>query len=48
MCPVGRNLSFAAKGCAMLQQKYKLLHEKIFYFHEYLLFSWPYIFIVKC
>jgi hypothetical protein len=47
MCSVGRNLSFIAKGCAMLQQKSKMLHDKILYCHEYLLLSRPCIFVVK-
>jgi hypothetical protein len=48
MCSIGINLSFVAKGCAILQQKSKLLDDKIFYCHEYLLLSRHCIFIVKC
>jgi hypothetical protein len=48
MCLVGRNLSFIAKGCAMLQQKSKSLQDKILCYHEYIPLLHPCIFIVKC
>jgi hypothetical protein len=45
---VDKNLSFVAKGCAILQQKYKSLYDKILCCHKYIPLLQPCIFVVKC